>query len=106
MLRTFGRRWMPGSKLVETPVGRGCLHCKERVAEGDEGMLMPYVGEDGVVIIVPVHRECFLRSVFGSVGHQQGKCSCHGGTETDPPGVTKRDAAWQAVFYATGRKPN
>lgn len=42
------------------------------------------------------HRECAIRAVIGSVGHQRGKCSCFGGTEEDPPGMTRREAALAA----------
>jgi hypothetical protein len=37
---------------------------------------------------------------LGSVGHQKGTCSCHGGTEEDPPEMTKRQAAVAAWVYA------
>ena len=35
--------------------------------------------------------------VVGSVGHQLGRCSCFGGDEDDPPGMTVREAALAAV---------
>ncbi len=88
----FGKR--PWGKLchamphVPTPVGENCLHCEEPIKEGDEGEIMPPR---------PVHRECLLRMVIGSVGHQQGRCSCYGGNEEDPPGMTKRQAAIAAA---------
>jgi hypothetical protein len=46
-----------------------------------------------------VHYECGLRSVLGSVGHQRGLCSCYGGTEEDPPHMTRRQAAQAAAGY-------
>jgi hypothetical protein len=46
-----------------------------------------------------VHYECGLRSVIGSVGHQKGLCSCYGGSEEDPPGLTRRQAAIAAAEY-------
>jgi hypothetical protein len=39
------------------------------------------------------HRECMVRQVVGSVGHLQRRCPCYGGTETDPPEMTRREAA-------------
>ncbi|MEI6196534.1 MAG: helix-turn-helix domain-containing protein [Verrucomicrobiota bacterium] len=38
-----------------------------------------------------------MRSIAGSVGHQNQRCSCFGGTEDDPPGLTVRQAAQAAL---------
>jgi hypothetical protein len=84
-----------GTEQVETPVGQSCIYCQEAIAEDDEGIVMPY--HETEVSWKPTHRECLLRQVVGSVGHQQKRCSCHGGTEEDPPGLTKREAAKAAV---------
>jgi hypothetical protein len=75
---------------MPTPIGRSCVYCEE-----------PIKGEDvGTIINNDVlHYECGLRSVAGSVGHQKGHCSCHGGNEEDPPGMTKRQAAIAAANY-------
>ena len=99
----FGpRTWGPDQKLVDTPLGRACFSCKELVAEGDSGVMMPLV-EAGSATYAPQHRECFLRRIVGSVGHQQGTCSCYGGQEEDPPEMTKREAALAAtkLFYGS-----
>jgi len=48
---------------------------------------------------IPYHPECMARSVIGSVGHQRRTCPCYGGTESDPEGMTKREAARAAVAY-------
>lgn len=45
------------------------------------------------------HHECSLRSVIGSVGHQKRLCSCYGGDQEDPPGLTRREAARAAAEY-------
>lgn len=47
------------------------------------------------------HRECLLRSVVGSVGHQMGLCSCFvmGSSVEDPEGMTKRQAAKAAAAF-------
>lgn len=45
------------------------------------------------------HWECAARSVIGSVGHQKRECPCYGGTNEDPPGVTRREAAVAALNY-------
>lgn len=46
------------------------------------------------------HYECSVRQTVGSVAHQLGKCSCYGGTEDDPEGMTKREAAKAALNLA------
>jgi hypothetical protein len=53
---------------------------------------MPYYKKEGVEIVYE-HRECAVRDVVGSLGHLRRQCSCFGGTEEDPPGMTKREAA-------------
>lgn len=55
----------------------------------------------------PEHYECSLRSIIGSLGHQRGLCSCYGGTEEDPPGMTRRQAAAAAAnYFNTKRLPD
>lgn len=76
---------------VETPVGQPCRYCDEPIAEGDTGTIN-FAGQ-------VMHYECSLRLVIGSIGHQKGTCSCHGGTEEDPPGMTTRQAAIAAARY-------
>lgn len=99
-MRYFGKPWNSFISSLEggpTPIGKPCNWCKESIQEGELGLLIPSwpEGEEH-----PVHQECFLREVLGSVGHQQKRCSCFGGTEEDPPGMTKREAAKAAVdFY-------
>jgi len=45
------------------------------------------------------HLPCGLRMILGSVAHVQGRCRCFvkGSTESDPEGMTKRQAAAAAV---------
>jgi hypothetical protein len=78
----FRKEW---ETLVPTPVGQSCILCKESVIEGDLGL----ISSSGQV----THYECGMRGVVGSVGHQQRKCSCFGGTEEDPPDMTYRQSA-------------
>lgn len=61
-------------------------------------MIMPAPDKYGTDTVAE-HRECFLRGIFGSVGHQRGLCTCNGGPGTmdDPPGMTAREAARAAV---------
>lgn len=74
---------------VATPVGKVCRICDEAIADGDIGT----VDQDGNA----EHYECVMRLCIGSVGHLKKRCSCYGGDEEDPPGMTKRQAAQAAV---------
>lgn len=71
-----------------------CFWCGEPVLPG-EGASDPVFVVDSARrgAMRDRHVECAIRAVIGSVGHQRGKCSCYGGTEEDPPGMTRRDAA-------------
>lgn len=76
-------------------MGESCQWCDEQILPGDQGLLIPYLGE--TVVMQPWHVECFLRQGVGSVGHQREECSCHGGDLEDPPHMTKRQAVLAAV---------
>lgn len=95
-MKMFGPPWGHDGEVVPTPVGEKCLWCEEPVVEGDRGVVTPFMDTDGQREAAQ-HRECLLRSIFGSVGHQLKRCSCFGGTEEDPPGATRREAAKAAV---------
>jgi hypothetical protein len=103
----FGPRpWGPAldepETMVATPVGAECNWCGEAIAEGESGVIMPFVRMNLEATTLALHRECHLRQIFGSVGHQQGTCSCFGGEREDPAEMTRRQAASAAValFYA------
>jgi hypothetical protein len=64
-----------------------CAWCDEPILPGDRTSMGG------------VHYECGLRSIIGSVGHQKKCCSCYGGNEEDPPGLTRRQAATAAALY-------
>jgi hypothetical protein len=103
----FGESW--GAPVcdpdthIDTPTGT-CDWCSERIATDDAGVSLPYAMQ-----VIHYHLNCWLRQVFGSVGHQDGKCSCTGdhmaiseaSESDDPPGMTLREAANAAVeaFY-------
>lgn len=82
-MQWFGQRYdAPAWKYMTqtaTPVGMRCSHCTERVDEGDAGVVMPHWHEVGTVY-EPVHVECFLRSMHGSVAHLEGREEAHEGT--------------------------
>ena len=94
-MKAFGDQCNPHLTRAPTPVGAICNHCDETIKEGDSGI---WLNND----TLPLHLECFMRSVVGSAGHLMGRCSCFGGDEDDPPGLTRREAAKAAMemFYS------
>lgn len=97
----------PSAAMSGTPA-QPCLHCHEGFDANDYGIVLPHVGPEGMSF-VSLHRECQMRALFGSVGHQQGQCACYGGTQEDPPGMTAREAAKAAyalyeMTHATNTK--
>ena len=75
-----------------------CLWCGESISgdEFDNARRVEYHSADEHRIRY-LHYECGLRSVIGSLAHIQGRCSCYGGSEDDPPGMSKRQAARAAL---------
>lgn len=69
-----------------------CPYCEEPIGPFDLTDGITYNGEPA-----RAHWECAARAVLGSVGHLNKKCSCYGGHEEDPPGMTKREAARAAL---------
>jgi hypothetical protein len=69
-----------------------CEHCHEEIVEGD-AIISCNNGE------VLTHHNCGLRGIIGSLAHLEKRCSCFvpGAEETDPPGMTRRQAADAAV---------
>lgn len=102
-MKYFGKRHdAPIYDEVEaaaTPIGEACGHCGEPIAAGDDGWLIPFAGE-GERREIAEHRACFMRGIFGSVAHQQKRCSCYGGAGEDDHTLTRRQAAEAAVAYA------
>lgn len=104
----FGDPWGPFSteQRGPAPVGSPCLSCTEPIAASDQGVVVPFFNDLGRLESQAMHRACYLRSVFGSVGHQMGICPCYGGTVDDPMGLTKRQAAEAAAEYLMTVGPN
>ena len=85
----------PEQAQVPTPVGQPCGFCREPIQIGDRGCTIPdFAGFEN-----PFHFECHMRLVIGSLAHQQRRCSCYGGREHDPPGMSLRQAARAAWEY-------
>ena len=85
------------SPHVATPVGELCGWCEEPIAVDDDGYLIPHVG-DGVRE-VPYHKECNLRMVVGSVGHQCGECTCKGQEDQSEWNISRREAALRTWIF-------
>jgi hypothetical protein len=95
MMKWFGENWYAAicdNEKIPVPTNESCAWCEEELTEEDKGVTIPHSEPDGPKEM-PYHLECFMRQVIGSVGHIQGKCHCFGGTEEDPPEMTKREAA-------------
>lgn len=94
MNKGFGPQRSPHLEQIATPIGWKCLRCDEEIVEGDSGEIQAYIDEAGPRPVAQ-HRECLIRAIAGSVGHQLGVCSCPGkpGWMDDPAGLTKRQAA-------------
>jgi hypothetical protein len=104
MTTYFGESWCAltdDGRQVPTPIESECTWCKEGFVEGDAGMATPlgFIDETDShpVTFVYYHKNCFLRSIVGSVGHQRKQCSCFGGTLEDPQELSLRQAADAAV---------
>lgn len=72
-----------------------CDYCGEKILPGERALTE---GSN-------FHHECLFRAGAGSLGHLQKRCSCHGGTEEDPPGLTRRQAAAAALAYYNVTNP-
>lgn len=96
MMQWFGRSW--GAPInaecarCATPVGEPCLHCGELIVDGDQGIVIPHCGNN-TITRAPLHCDCHIRMIVGSIGHQLGVCSCKGGNLEDPPEMSTREAA-------------
>lgn len=86
-----------GTARAPIPLASCCAWCEEPFTADDGGYLIPHMG--ATVTELPYHVECWLRQIVGSVAHLEERCSCYGGAEddTDPPELSKREAAQAAV---------
>ena len=78
-----------------------CIRCEEPVLDTEEAEQRAVVTLSGATLRW-IHRECAARGALGSVGHLQGRCGCYGGKDEDPPGLTRRQAAIAAHYFAMG----
>ena len=66
-----------------------CLWCEE-----------PLDPKDECRCLAGHHHECATRTIRGSVGHQLCMCSCFGGKMEDRSGLSRREAAREAMHVA------
>ena len=101
MLKWFGRPsgapYESYTAHTETPLGRCCEWCGEAFGPKDAGVFMPLGGDPQRTELI-YHHECHLRQVIGGLNHIRGRCTCCGGVNPpDPPWLTLRQSAIQAV---------
>jgi hypothetical protein len=105
-MRWFGPPWESpineDCPRCKTPEGQTCIHCDEgfSVEKEDRGII--------TCNDVPMHIECFIRTLVGSASHQLRMCSCFPGGSLewhDPPELTKREAARLAWELFTKKTP-
>lgn len=79
--------------------GKSCLRCDEPILNTDRyeaTILITASGSEERWL----HQECAMRSVIGGAVHVEMRCSCFvegGPDDSDPPGLTKRQAALAAA---------
>ena len=70
-----------------------CFHCEESIGPDDPVHRYP----DGDL----AHKNCFMRTIIGSVAHIERRCGCYvpDSEENDPEGLTLREVArgWTAA---------
>jgi hypothetical protein len=104
-MKFFGRAYPSmayfDSEQARTPVGEPCGRCKEPIAATDDGWMIPSLSFHNTPSQTPMHRECFMRCIVGSVAHQQFKCGCfvNGSACHDDPALSVRDGARAALDY-------
>lgn len=108
--KPFSPACEPGDQ-VPTPTAVDCDHCGERIAEGDDGYMIPAARALGIDSIIAAwndkeqrldlayviqHYECHMVGIIGHVRcllthGRRGVCPNE--VERDPPGMSKREAA-------------
>lgn len=108
----FGEPWKsaicygPSGRLIEVlrkpvPVTEDCWSCETRIGASDSGHAIVDTGKLGQFRVRHIHRECSVRETLGGLNHMNKRCSCYGGTDDPPDGMTKRDealAVWGRLF--------
>ncbi len=109
-MKAFGFQGDPSlyEETIPVPVGELCLHCEERIADDDCGVVLPLIAADRKPRVAAYHFECHLRLSIGSVKHQRGECGCVSGdfsADDDAEYPSKRTAAIAATVEFYRRRP-
>lgn len=109
VMQFFGDRWdapaFDDAVEVERPVGAQCLFCPDVIGPEDSGIVTPYIDGRGKRSDSPIHLECHLRSVLGSVAHLEGRCSCVTGRRADDrTSLTHREEGLLVMQWVRDRK--
>lgn len=113
-MQWFGLPFHPSCEQkdrIRTPVGDRCDWCDEVFTANDSGArvgamfeLKNSVSGRWMQLVTEspqtVHSECLFRMMWGSRGHMEGECECHGINDTSEVGLTPREAALAAWEYA------
>lgn len=90
----YGAPYESDTPRVPAPLHWLCHHCKEPIAQDDDGFIVPVAYGCEIAL----HYACHMRGIVGGVNHLRGSCTCCGGDDPpDPPNMTKRQAAIAAV---------
>jgi hypothetical protein len=80
-----------------------CMWCEEPIAAHEPIQWVPHIAATATEA-KPWHVECLYRSIAGGLNHQNGTCSCCGGSDPpDPPGLSRREAAM--AVWKRGAQP-
>lgn len=72
-MRWFGEAWpseeepapiCQGVEHMDTPVGEKCLDCTRPIAPGDQGVEIPYFGDEGDPDAIFYHLRCWIAQVI------------------------------------------
>ncbi len=68
-MQWFGESWgahICKGEHVATPVGSICFgSCGKPIAEGDRGVVLPFLGPSEDANSAPYHLACIMRAIFG-----------------------------------------
>jgi hypothetical protein len=64
-VKWFGENWNAlicyETEHIETPVGKRCGYCQERIQENSQGVLLPLFGHEWQPSEIPYELSCFFK---------------------------------------------
>lgn len=84
MIRYQGRKWDAPftDDAIEAVITGTCGWCYEEVTVEDNAVETAALLESGPGML-PMHLECHIRMMLGSVAHLEGRCTCRSGSERE-----------------------